>query len=451
MPHVASQPISVAGGANRAFVSGLNILDRSYSDKLVQKYGQEQYTLVLDMLGRKVKTENRDFYHYERRRRHASVQVASLSGGASAGAVASVTVSSLSHTNAGTQTPGRVGEVVQAGVSGILGKITAINTGTANAHVYTIQPLRSTEQFNPAANDFLFFHGLQHIGEASTAQTAQQPLVDRITNTITEIREDYEITDKAAMEKIEWRDPESGMTYYKYFGTSEAEKRWLNNRELLAMFSVDVTNTNITSNGTVGTKGILDQVKAAGATLQYTPGSVGILDFQRVTRELDFNGANPEAHVLSDTFQNQEFNRSLFSLYDDGAIVYGSAGGSAEVAAKLGFSSFAIDGFTMHFKKYYGFTPEKMFGVAPTLTTAYRNYGLVIPQGYGIDPMTSQRLPTICLRYQEIKPGQEMNVYEYGGLAESNKNAEQKLYNVIVAHYGIQVQAANQCVIFQGA
>jgi hypothetical protein len=450
MPHEASQPTVISGGANRAFVSGLNIFDRSYSDKLVQKYGNEKYSQVLEMLGLKVKTENRDFYHYERRRRHASVKVASLSGGGSPGVNALVTVSSENHYDSGSKSPGRLGEVVQAGVTGILGKITAINVTTPNAHVYTIAPLRSTERFNPGAGDFLFFHGLQHIGEASTAQTAMQPLVDKITNSITEIREDYDITDKAAMEKIEWRDPDSGMTYYKYYGTSEAEARWLNNRELLAMFSVDVTNTGITSNGTVGTKGILDQVRAAGATLQYTPGSLAIFDWQRVSREMDFNGASAEAHVLSDTFQNQELNRSLFSAFDDGAVLWGSAGGSKEVAAKLGFSSFAIDGVTFHFKKYYGFTPEKMYGVAPTLTTAYRNYGLIIPQGYGTDPMTAQKLPTICLRYQEIKPGMEMNVYEYGGLAETNKTPEQKLSNVIVGHYGVQVQAANQCVIFQG-
>jgi len=451
MPHVPSQPIAVAGGANRAFVSGLNILDRSYSPKLVEKYGSEQYSLMLEMLGLKVKTENRDFYHYERRRRHASVQVASLSGGGSAGVDATVTIAAASHYNSGTQTPGRVGEVVQAGVSGILGKITAISTTTPNAHVYTIKPLRSTEQFNPAANDFLFFHGLQHIGEASTQQVAMQPLVDRITNTVSEIGEDYEITDKAAMEKIEWQDPDSGMTYYKYYGTSEAEKRFLNNRELMAMFSVDVTNTGITSNGTVGTKGVLDQIKAAGATLGYTVGDITVSDFQRLTRELDFNGSGSEIHMLSDTFQNQELNRTLFALFPNGAVNWGSVGGSAEVAAKLGFSSLAIDGFTFHFKKYYGFTPEKMFGVAPTLAPAYRNYGLAIPQGFGNDPVTQKKLPTIALRYQEIKPGMELNVYEYGGLAETNKTGEQKLYNKIIGHYGIQVQAANQAVIWSGA
>ena len=449
--HVANQPGLVATTANRSFISALQILDRSFTEKLVEKYGSENYTFLLDMLGRKVKTENRDFYHYERRKRHAAVQVASITGGATAGADVVVTVIAGSHYDSGTKSPGRVGEVVMWANTGALGKITSITTTTASAHTYTIKPLKSDVRINPAANDWLLFQGLQHVGEASDVQASIQPLTDKISNSVTEIREDYHITDKAAMEKIEWADPATGMRYYKYFGTSEAEKRFLNNRELLAMFSVDVTNSGITSNGTVGTKGILQQILAGGSELTYTGGSLNsVTDFQSVTRELDFNGANTEIHHLCDTYQHQEINAKLFTQYNQGAILYGSVGGSKEVSAQLGFSSYYIDGFNFHFKKYAGFQPEKMFGVVPS-TYKYKNYGLLIPQGFGTDPVTAQKLPTIALRYQEVKPGMELNAYEYGGLAETNKTAVQELRNVIVGHYGVQVQAANQCVIFRAS
>lgn len=445
--HAPTIPTASAQGANKAFLSALQILDRSYTPELIQKYGAEQYTFMLDMIGNKVKTENGSFYHYEKQKRHQAVQVASITGGGSAGVAAVVTLAAGSHFDSGTKSPIRVGEVVMWSDNGRLGKITAINTSVAGAHTATVAPLKSTEQFNPGANDWLMFQGLQHVGEASDVFAALQPRVDKVTGTVSEIREDYEITDKAAMEKIEWQDPTSGQFYYRYFGTNEADKRFLNNRELQLMFSVGVTNTAITANGTVGTLGVIEQIKAGGNTLTYTPGSMdGIVDAQKITRELEFNGANPEIHALLDTYQYQEFQRELFGQYPNGSILWASAGGSAEVAAKLGFSSYSIDGFTFHFKKYAGFSPEKMFGVVPT-DWAYRNYGLFIPQGFNTDPSSGQSLPTIALRYQEIPGIGELNAYEWGGLASTNKTGVQKLYNTIVGHYGVQVQAANQCVI----
>jgi hypothetical protein len=448
--HVPTQPVLSAGAFNKAFLSPLSILDRSYSPKLVEKYGAEKYTQLLEMIGRKVKVENNSFYHYERTKRHPSVVVESITGGASAGADVTVTIEEASHWDSGTKSPLRVGEVVQWANNGRLGKITAINTSVADAHTATIKPLRSTEQFNPALGDVLLFQGIQHVGEASGAQTSYQPRIEKITNTVTEIREDYEFTDKAGMEKIEWQDPTSGMYYFQYYGTKEAEMRFLNNREMMTVFSVDVTNTGITSNGTVGNKGMLEQIIAGGSDIGYTGGSMDtIVDLQKVTRELEFNGSNAEIHALMDTYQYQELQRKLFAQYTNGAILWGAAGGSAEVAAKLGFMSYTIDGFTFHFKKYAAFQPEKVYGVAPA-SYVYKNYGVFIPQGFGNDPMTGQKLPTISLRYQEIPGIGEINAYEYGGLAQSNKTAEQKLFNVLIGHYGVQVQAANQCVIFNG-
>lgn len=447
--HVPAQPVFSGQAANKAFLSALAMgVDRSFTKELVDKYGAENYTYLLDLLGNKVKTENNTFYHGEKRKRFGSVIVESITGGGSAGVDAVVTIEEASHYDSGTKSPGRVGEVVMWANNGRLGKITAVNTGTADAHVYTIKPLKAAEQFNPGIGDFLLFQGMQHVGEASGAQTAAQPLIDKVSNTVTEIREDYEITDKAAMEKMEWSV--DGNHYFRYFGTTEAEKRWLGHREDLLMFSVDVTNTGITSNGTVGTKGLLQQVIAGGSDIGYTGGSMSVVtDFQAVTRELEFNGANSEIHHLCDTYQYQELQSKLFTLYNNGAILWASAGGSKEVAAALGFSSYAIDAFNFHFKKYAGFQPEKKYGVVPA-TYAYKNYGIMIPQGFGTDPLTSRRTPNIALRYQEIPNIGEINAYEYGGLATSNKTADQKLFNVIIGHYGVQVQAANQCVIWNG-
>lgn len=447
--HVPNQPTGVAmlSGATRAYLSTLNILDRTFTQQLVEKYGNDSYVFVMEMLGKKVKTENNSFYHYEKRRNMRSAQVASHTGGASAGVDCVCTISAGSHYDSGTKSPGRVGEVVMISANGVLGKISVVDVTTPSAHIYTVKPLKSTDTFAPANNDWLLFQGAQHVGEASSKLTSIQPVVDRVTNTITEIRDDYRITDKAAMERIEFEY--EGNRYFKYFGSGEAEKNWLNCRELLVMFSDVVNNAGITTNGTVGAKGALTQIQAGGSDLAYTAGSMTIADWQGVTRQLTFNGVAAEIQGLLDVYQYQEVQKLLFTTYNGGAVVWASVGGSQDAAVRYGFQSFAIDGFSFHFKKYAPFSPEWEWGVTPAATPNYRNYGVYIPQGFS-NVMGQSKLPTISIRYQEAIPGKEIDSYPTGGYSETNKTDVRELLITTIGHYGVQVAAANQCVILNG-
>lgn len=445
--HVPTNPTGVVStnGANLSFLSALQIQDRSFTPTLVEKYGDQMYTFLLDVFGKKVKTENETFYHYEKRRLLQPVQVASVTGGTT-GATATVTFASGSHFNSGTQSPVRVGEVYMIAASGILGRVLTVNKGTASAHTATIAPLLSTQAFNPGANDWLLPQGQYLAGERSSKGDSIQPITDKVTNTVTEIREDYQITDKALMEKVEWQDPYTKQNYYRRLGTGDAEKRFLLTQELLTVFAEATTNTNVSSISK-GTKGMLRQITDNGSDLSYTAASMAIADFQQVTRTLTFNGAAAELHHLADVYQYQEIQRLLFSTYPNGAIMWGSVGGSADAAAKYGFQSLAIDGFTFHFKKYAAFSPEWVWGVTPASTPNYRNYGVIIPQGFST-VVGQGSLPTISLRYMSVD-NQEMAAWETGGLAPQNKTDVAELWNHMIAYRGVQVAAANQCVIFQ--
>lgn len=447
--HVGNQPTAVTAVANRAFVAGLSIIDRSFTQQLIEKYGAEMYTFCLALLGRSQKVENREFYHYEKRRSTKALKVASISPvSPTAGVDVTVTIHADSHYDSGTKTAAREGEVVMVSASGVQGQIQSINTAVAGAHTILVKPLKSTAIFAPAANDWLLCQGRQHLGEATTKGKAQQPIQDKITNYVTEIREDYEITDMAMMEKIEFADPKTGRTNFRYVGTSEAEKNFNNTREFLTVFANLVTNAGITANGTTGTRGMIEQILAGGSDLAYTAGSMTIDNWQAMTRELTWNGASPEIHMLQDIYQHQEVTDTLFALFGQ-SILWGSVGGSKEVAAAYGFSSLSLDGFTFHRKKYAPFSPEWVWGVTPASTPAYRHFGIAIPQGFSNQPNGS-KLPTIGLVYQEIPGKGEIYSWESGGLAEVPTSDELKLYNHIFAKQGVRAAAANQCVIFQG-
>lgn len=447
--YVPANPTAVSnsGGVNYTFVSTLQNLDRAFIPKLVEKFGADMYTMALSLFGKKTVTENREFYHYENRKRLSPVQVASKTGGASPNVTCVVTIKAANHIDTGKQSSLRVGEVYMDATTGISAKIESVNKTVDGAHTATFAPLRVGDTFGPAADAWLLPLGPLHGGEATTAVAPIQPLVDKVINQITEVREDFKATDKASMERIEWIDPFSGKHSYRNYCTGEAEKRFLLYQELLTMFSELVTGTNVTG-GSKGTKGAVRQILDGGSDLGYTSGSMAVVDWQAVTRNLTFNGAATELHVLSDIYQYQEFQRLLFGTFDQGAILWDSVGGSAEAAAKMQFKSFQIDGYTAHFKKYAPFSPEWVWGVSP-VSANYRHFGLVIPQGFASQPDGS-KLPTIGLRYQEIPGIGEINAYEHGGLAQVNKTPEQAFYNTIVGHYGVQVAAANQTSVFQG-
>jgi len=290
--HSPQQPagVSIAGGTSLAFLSNLAINDRSFDKDLIEVYGKESYIYFMEKLGKKTQVDNQTFYHYEvGGKLYSAVQVASATGGASPGVVATITVSAGSHRNAGTESPLRVGEVVSILASGIHGKITAINKTSASAHTATIYPLLSTDAFLPAANGWLLFKGLQDVGEGSDTFEGIQNTTRKISNTITEFREDYTILDRAAAERIEWAV--NGVHYYQRKGTRDTEKKFLNSIDDKLMFGTVVNNTNLTASGAVGTKGAINQIASGGSSLGYTAGAIAMSDFQSMTRIFDQNGA----------------------------------------------------------------------------------------------------------------------------------------------------------------
>lgn len=444
--HTPAAPAGVAlSSVNRAFITAFSMQDRSYLGELDYQYGNESYVWLMESMGNKTKVTNKEFYHWENRGKlHHSIQVASATGFAGAGANGTVTLASGSHLNSGTQSPVRVGEVVENPKNGIQGKITAVNKTVAGAHTATIEPLRSTDTFTVSANDYLVFKGLTDMGEASDVADSLVNPARKVTNTITEIREDYKITDLAAMEQVEFSI--DGKPYYWYKGTKEAEKRFLNNIEWKLIFGKDVTNTAVTANGTAGTLGLIPQIESRGGVITSGAGTFDMARFQQISRELDYNGAGPEVQLLQDVIQFQEVQNNLFSKYDQGAVLWASVGGSSEAAAKYGFQSLAIEGRSVHFKKYLNFNVEKTHGVAPT-TAYYRNYGLVLPMGKVRDKESGNMAPIIEVCYLDIPQTGEFNIYDHGGLARNNKTGKQELINTFVTHKGLRLRGANQCLI----
>ena len=450
-------PSGVAlSSANRSLLNNLNIFDRSFEKNLVRIYGAENYAIVQMALGNSVmeaKSDNRQFYHYEKRGLHQAVTVNAQISAPAAGAAVTVTLGSGSYYSSGTQSPIRVGEVVRIMTSGIEGQVTAVNKTTANAHTATITPLRAADAFvsagsvNLLAGEYLLLRGAVNIGEQSTVLDGISPLLDKITNTTTEHRDDFTITDRADIEKNEV-DFGNGQFYYYYLAMDDMNKRYMNQAFFKIMEGVAVDNL---SNGTVGTLGVIPRVSAAGSTIQYSASSgPAIADIHTLTRTLNFYGGAGEYHFLQDIYQRQAVNDLLFGKYNNGAIRYASVGGSEEASVSYGFNSFSIDGYTFHFFLNNMFSPEAVYQINPgAQVPEKRNYGLLIPQKINNDAKTGKQFPSFQIVFQEVN-GQRVLTTETGMLAPANKTTTANKTITMLSYPGVRTFAANQYAIFQG-
>jgi len=189
-----AQGAAATSATNRSLLNDLNIFDRSFEKSLVRKYGAENYALVQMALGNSVvetKSDNRQFYHYEKRGLHQAVKVNAQITAPAAGADVTVTLAAESYTSSGTLSPIRVGEVVRIMTSGYEGQIISVNKTTAGAHTATIRPLQvatalvSAGVANLLAGEYLLLRGAVNVGEQSGRLDGMSPLLDKIFNTTT--------------------------------------------------------------------------------------------------------------------------------------------------------------------------------------------------------------------------------------------------------------------------
>lgn len=433
---------------SRSFISDLQLLVPHCYPEFIKRYGNQNYTWLLEAMGLKEVVAGRDFFHFESYGKlHQAISAATSVTPGGAGQSVIVTLSAADHYQSGTMSPARIGETVRVDSSGFEGKVIAINTSTPSAHTMTILPLKSSVTFTSEgssqllAGEVLTFMGDTEAGEASTQINGMSPITEQFTNSTTEIRDDYEITDRAMLEEIfvEFQ----GRPYYTYLALEEMTQRFANNREFKLMRG-DIANNLSAYGGSVGTQGLIPRIQSDGQNTQYTPGQLSISEIQNIIRGFDFYGSAQEYHWLCDSYQYDELMNSLFQTYNSGAIVWDYAGKSQEAAVNYGFSSLAIGGgsYTLHFKKYLPFNSEAVWGKASS-NSQFRNFGILIPMKEWIDPVQHVKIPTIRVVYNSVPDKPEIISLVTGGLAPVPTDSTAHLVVSTWCYAGIEAFAAN--------
>jgi len=471
-PNVVSLP-----AATYDLIALQQLLAPHFWKQYVNNFGEQNFTTWLSTFGGMEIVEGRDFFHFEDQGKLMAAVTNKIAVVApAAGATVTVTIAVNDHYDSGTKSPIRVGETVRIASSGIEGKVLSVNKTVANTHTMTIRPLKSTLAFvsagsaNLLANDILKLGSNTEAGEASTNIDPQIPIDARISNTTTEIRDDWKATDRSEMEKVYYDYVEDGgfmsagikrgkQGAFTYKGLVLANRRFLNNVDFKLLFGGTQTNTGLNA-GTVGTKGLVPEIVSRGNAVTYSLGALSIAKLHQITAQMAVNGNPAQNQWLMDIFQRQEFDDTLFAQYPAGAFVWGSGSASEEASVAYGFDNFKIDNYMLQLKQYGGFNTEVTHGKTPDVDQ-YRNFGIIMPQGTvntkaNVGGTTQQsKLKNVQVMYQEPLGGGTISngvkVWEFGGNADVNMTGTLDHTVSMVTYKGVRAAGLQQFFTVSGS
>lgn len=438
----------------------LNSNDRSFLKDLIRKFGAENYglwNLLMGRTGEYVTTENKQYYHYEKRELQPSVTVANTVSATGAGNDITILVSNaVGNYYVDGTCPARIGEEVNIESSNILCTITAIPVTTANAWQVTLTPNNTSETIASVggasllAGELISFRGRMNVGEASTTGTGLYPVYDKIYNTTTEQRDDFTVTDFALIEKQEVFTV-NGQQYYTPLALDDMNRRFMNQMFWAVLESNGANNLG---NGTYGTIGVQPRVEASGSTIYYQGGNPQISDFQTLSRALNFYGSPGDYHLLFDFYSKQSITNTLFQTFKQtfNLVNWESVGGSKEAAVAYGFDYYRDNNINFFMGLNPLYNPEMILkrATAANLPSFYQNYGLCIPQRINQDVMQPETsYPSFQIVFQMLD-GQRMKTWDYGAMAMRNQTGTMNYTISMESIWGVRVIAANQYALFIG-
>jgi len=475
--NIASPNVISLPAANYDLIASQQLLAPHYWTEFVNNFGAQNFTTWLSTFGGMELVEGRDFFHFEDTGKlMASVSIKTAVVAPAAGATVTIAIATGDHWDSGTKSPLRVGETVRLASNGVEGKVLTVNKSVANAHTATVRPLKSTQAFvsagslNLLAGEVVKLGSNTEAGEASANIDPQMPIDTRISNTTTEIRDDWTATDRAEMEKIFYDYQEDGgfgsagikrgkQGAYTYRGLVLTNKRFLNNVDFKLTFGGTQTNTGLNA-GTVGTKGWVPEVVSRGNAVTYSLGNLGIAKLHAITAQMLVNGNPMQNQWVMDIFQRQEFDDTLFAQYPAGAFVWGNGSASMEASVAYGFDNFKIDNFMLQLGLNSSFNTEVTHGKTPDVDQ-YRNFGIIVPQGTVNTKSNNggvtkpSKLKNLQVMYQEPLGGgtiaNGVKVWEFGGNADVNMTGTLNHTVSMVTYKAVRAAGLNQFFTVSGS
>jgi hypothetical protein len=447
---------------------------------LTRRYGRDDLSGLLSMLGMSKEIERSEYTHFEKDFIHSKVLFNAYTTSAGAD-VATLTIktadqSALSY---GYPSPYVSENTVKATVPQ---KYDILQCELASGTL-ELQVVESFKEAGSALSDFQikvatldggdvpsiantveFFIKGNAVNEGSTKRMSRNARTIRYQNVVTKHRDDYKVTDVEWSEKT-WFEI-NGEKRWHIEGMADAARRFHNECEMMLfdgkMITAGATGELAALSGmetVTKSEGLITTIEDSGHNVGYTT-DLDIEDLVDMTRSLDRYKGQKRNLLLA----GFDFRRSFNKLFREGdGADLGATGSLArvefgdrsadQIAMNLDFGKVKFNEYEFLVKQTNAFSDPNTLGVA---NSKYSGMGVVIPLGSTVvyndlnEAGSKETVPTIRVNYKKGLEYREQVEGGFGILGASNSSEAAGSISML-SHKGLEVFAINQFGLFKKA
>lgn len=364
------------------------------------------------------------YYHEEGQWLSASATIAAITDNTTS---VDITLSAADHEDSGVASYPIVGQTVVF-ENEVVGLITVVNRTTASAHVITVKPSTSTDTTLASSavvgTSMVFYSNTQK--EKSDQTSTVIPRTAKVTNYVQIFRKDYEVTDAAEQNEVEFEYQGQKFLWVKGFDDTADRFRMEEDLGLL----INPASSGLTdsgSNAVTLAKGLIPQITDSGNTLEYF-GNPDMTTIDDAILILNRSFGDNEYIVGQGIDVNLGWKNWLidFAKGGDNNISFNAFDGGSKQAVNMDFQSISIAPYSFHFQTWDTLSHSDSLGAG---NMPYRNMAVFIPTGKVKNPEPGEGFssyePYLQLAYTMpgvIAPNENKGDYkqwEWGGMART--------------------------------
>ena len=436
------------------------------SSEYVQRFGRQDVTGLMELLGNKKTVNNPKFSHYEQERIHGVAKVGASAAAQTAATVTLNIATASSNYDYTTQSPYAVNSSTTFSNSNIsVNDVLEVNGETlwvkaVNGSAITAVPSNGSLGAI-AVNDEIIIKG-QASPEGSAAPDSRNSRMISYSNYVQIMRRSHKVTgtESATKSWIEVTGKNGERGYFWYLqGIKDEYHRFLNEREAILLTGEDFQNNlaglSVTGGTSFGdgnsvtfTKGLIPQISADGNVEAYTAGSFALTDLEAMTKSLQKNRGSRENMVYCGHDFKIDFDYMVLEndFLKNGGIEYASFAGMDQMVS---FSVDAIEfgGFKFAPKVLDIFSDPNFLGAS---NAPYGKMGIVIPLDdtvvyNSMNSSSGVTVPSLQLVSMENRDYMEWVT----GKGMNSATSGDDFFEVhFLSHCGLEVSALNRFGLF---
>ena len=479
-------PASVKVASEYNYLNSLDLAEGLHKPEVssvyVQRYGRQDITGFLEMLGNKKAVNNPKFSHYEQERIHGTFRLqAAIASAATAGtAVISGTVSTAASNNytydytgqspypttdTFTVNPLSKNDVIE--VNGFTMYVTNVSGNVFSALSYDSTAARPAI----ATADDIIIKG-QASPEGSSAPDSRNSRVISYSNYLQIMRRSHKVTGTEFGTKtwieVEGKNGEKGYFWYLQ-GVSDEYHRFLNEREAMLLTGEDF-QANLAGLGGVGTasfgdansttftKGLIPQITSDGNVQTYSAGTLDITELESLIKDFQKNRGSREMMAACGHDLKLEFDAMIYdssgALGGGGAVQYAAFQGVENQDVRFSIDSIEYGGYKMALKTMDIFSDPNFLGYAGGI---YKGIGIFVPLDdtvvyNNMNSSTGSLVPSLTLNYLDNDEGGRDYMEWVTGKGLGAATSGNDFFEVhMLSHCGLEVSALNRFGILKAA